>query len=157
MYCVQLHERSTSTHVSRGYESVYKEGLSFSCCLFFFSLSCNVLLSYLVCNVLFILRIYCLPISSQRSLVERSPVLLPLGPFVLSSVFCLCRSSVLTIVLVFLRFLLSPCSSRSTCAPPVCSRPRPFVWHSAFRCPLVSASFSVLVPHHATSWIARER
>jgi hypothetical protein len=36
------------------YGSVYKEGLSFSCCLFFFSLSCNLL---------FILRIYCLPSS----------------------------------------------------------------------------------------------
>jgi hypothetical protein len=101
MYCVQLHERSTSTHVSCEYESVYKEGLSFSCCLFFFSLSCNLL---------FILRIYCLPISSQRSLVERSPVLLPLSRLVLSAVLCPLpvlgpRSSVLTIALVFLQFL----------------------------------------------------
>jgi hypothetical protein len=58
MTCVQLHQRSTSTYVSHENKSVYKECLSFSCCLFFFSLSCNLL---------FILRIYCLPISLLAS------------------------------------------------------------------------------------------
>ena len=44
------------------YESVYKEGLSFSCCLFFFSLSCNLL---------FILRIHYLSSSSSPAFVSR--------------------------------------------------------------------------------------
>jgi hypothetical protein len=46
-------EYACELHVCE-YESVYKEGLYFSCCLFFFSLSCNLL---------FILRIYCLSSS----------------------------------------------------------------------------------------------
>jgi hypothetical protein len=59
-YCLRA---CVSTHVSCvceytcglcDYVSVYKKGLSFSCCLFFFSLSCNLL---------FILRIYCLSYS----------------------------------------------------------------------------------------------
>jgi hypothetical protein len=57
MYCIQLHERSTSTYVSREYESVYQERLSFSYCLFFFSLSYNLLLSYCETGVMAITRV----------------------------------------------------------------------------------------------------